>query len=101
MARRRHFRRAPLLYGVNTLGAVAGALVTGFFLIEAFGVFLALVSAVVVGLLVSGIAGSVERRPARAGTPAPVPGPIAAPGAAAGPVPRLHARGAFLCGLLD
>lgn len=49
-------RGVALLYGINTLGAVAGALISTFFLLEVFGNRQTLLVAVLVNLLVAMIA---------------------------------------------
>jgi spermidine synthase len=54
-------RRLALLYGLNTLGAVTGALVSTFFLLERFGNRLTLIVAVLVNLIVAVIARSSSR----------------------------------------
>src|SRR5207244_6473465 len=51
-------RSLALLYGVNTLGAVAGTLTSTFFMLEVFGNLLTLFVAVLVNLLVGVIARS-------------------------------------------
>jgi spermidine synthase len=53
--------RLALLYGVNTLGAVTGALVGTFFLFELFGIRLALWTAVLLNVLVGLAARSIGR----------------------------------------
>ncbi|HVW25414.1 MAG TPA: fused MFS/spermidine synthase [Polyangiaceae bacterium] len=53
--------RLALLYGMNTLGAVTGALIGTFFLFELFGVRLSLFAAVLVNALVGMVARSVGR----------------------------------------
>src|SRR5439155_26858670 len=58
-------RRLALLYGANTLGAVAGTLLATFFLLEALGnrgtLFVAVVVNVIVALIAKRIAGSGQR----------------------------------------
>ncbi|HEX3596645.1 MAG TPA: fused MFS/spermidine synthase [Polyangiaceae bacterium] len=53
--------RLALLYGLNTLGAVTGALIGTFFLFEALGIRLSLFAAVLVNVLVGVVARSVGR----------------------------------------
>ncbi|HEX7155073.1 MAG TPA: fused MFS/spermidine synthase [Thermoanaerobaculia bacterium] len=54
-------RGVALLYGINTLGAVAGALLSTFFLLEAFGNRQTLFAAVLVNLIVALVARSMAR----------------------------------------
>jgi len=62
--RRRHL---GLLYGMNTLGAVTGALLSTFFLLEVFGNHLTLWLACLVNLLVAVMARNLDREFMRAG----------------------------------
>ena len=82
-------RYVALLYGTNALGAVTGAFVSTFFLIEAFGTRRTLWLACVVNLLVAGVARSLagartELWPRAAASERPVPA-AAATGASAPP----------------
>jgi spermidine synthase len=54
-------RRLALLYGLNTLGAVTGALFSTFFLLEAFGNRLSLFVALLINLLVAVVARAMSR----------------------------------------
>jgi len=56
-------RRLAMLYGVNTLGAVAGTLTSTFFMLEVFGNRRTLFVAVLINLLVGVIARSMGRAP--------------------------------------
>lgn len=61
-----------LLYGLNTLGAVAGVVLSGFVLIPFAGVHQALVTAVVLNLVIAGVLAMVfARSSVIAATPAP------------------------------
>jgi len=55
-------RRVSLLYWVNTLGAVAGAIVTGFILLPAVGLRLSVASAVLLNACAGAVALRVSRR---------------------------------------
>ena len=52
-------RRVSALYGVNTLGAVAGSLATGFFLLERYGLTKTVLAAIVLNLGIGGTAALV------------------------------------------
>ena len=47
--------RTGRLYGINTIGGAAGALLCGFFLIARFGVWGSLLTAVGINLLIGGL----------------------------------------------
>jgi spermidine synthase len=79
-------RATALLYGVNTLGAVLGCLLTTFFALERFGSRRTLFAACAINLLAAAVAGRLARRrpgdgpaeraaaePAAASEPAPAP----------------------------
>jgi spermidine synthase len=79
-------RRLGLLYGMNTLGAVAGTLLSSFVLLEVLGTRLTLWSACLLNLLVAVLARAISRRlavqdaaPAPAEPPRPEPSPLPAP----------------------
>lgn len=85
-------RALAWLYGINTLGAVVGALLTGFWLLEALGVAGALRWGAALGALAGSVALLAARgRPARAGTVASGSG---------GRVPPAALAAAFLAGFL-
>ncbi len=91
-------------YGINTLGAVAGALLTGFFTVGAFGVVPALLGAAVTGAGVGLLALALDRAraapPGGLGGPAPAPS-ARAPGSAPGaPLEPAGLWAAGLCGFL-
>jgi spermidine synthase len=77
--------RIARLYGLNTLGAVAGCVASGYLLIELIGLRATTLVAVGLNLCAGGGAVLMSRafRPA-----APVPEPATAPATAAGPAPR-------------
>jgi len=60
-------RALAALYALNTLGGVAGTLLTGFFLIEHLGLRGTLVAAVATNLTCAGIAWMLDRRESRIG----------------------------------
>jgi spermidine synthase len=60
----RRRRATALIYGLNTLGAVAGCLATTFWLVERFGTHATLWLAALTNLLVAGAAVALSRRPA-------------------------------------
>src|SRR4051794_34951817 len=76
-------RNTGLLYGVNTLGAVAGCSIATFFMLERYGTRMTLWIACVVNLLVALVAQRIGRR-------AP---PVAAPDAATDTAPKTDAVG--------
>jgi spermidine synthase len=78
-------RTTALLYGANTLGAVAGALVVTFYALERLGNRGALFAACAVNLGVALAAALLARRSVPPGAPPPEPGP---PGASRRPAPR-------------
>ena len=59
--RRSRPARLALLYGINTLGAVAGALVSTFFMLEVFGTRLTLIFAAPMNLLLGVVANALGR----------------------------------------
>lgn len=71
-------RRLALLYGINTLGAVTGTLLSTFVLLENFGNRFTLIAAALVNLAVGAFAFVVGRKesvPEAAPAPAPAPAP--------------------------
>ena len=75
-------RDVALLYGVNTLGAVAGAFAGTFFMLEVFGTRQTLWLSCLVNLLVAFLAFSISKRssqPETAEAPSPQPAAAAAP----------------------
>jgi len=92
-ARRERFgQHLSLLYGLNTLGAVAGTVAASFLLLEAVGVSRTLWIAVAVNVVVGLVALAVPERTAARSAP-PVPAVPAAPAIAMpGDVPALPAR---------
>ncbi|HVS33130.1 MAG TPA: fused MFS/spermidine synthase [Thermoanaerobaculia bacterium] len=68
-------RHLALLYGMNTLGAVAGALLSTFFLLETFGNRRTLMIAALLNLLVAVVARSMSRQDAGAPVASPAPAP--------------------------
>lgn len=62
-----------LMYGINTLGAVAGSMASGFFLIPRFGVELSNHFAVILNLVLLGSAWLLGRQPFGGDTVAPIP----------------------------
>ena len=99
--------RLSWLYGINTLGAVFGAVVTGFVLVPAMGLWRTQVTAVVINLAIGVLALAVDRRrarsagdatgeaPAERARPAPVQEALEP---AARVAARLAYRGAAVCG---
>ena len=68
-------RQLGRLYGINTLGAVLGTALAGFFLLKHVGIFYTTLAAVALNLIVGLIALALSRhaRPDRAYVPAPQP----------------------------
>jgi predicted membrane-bound spermidine synthase len=72
-------RAVAVLYGVNTLGAVAGALLANFVLLEVFGVTLTLVMAALVNAVVGLVARMASRTEPSAASTSPEPTSTPAP----------------------
>jgi spermidine synthase len=90
-------RTSALLYGANTLGAVAGAYLCGFWLIPVLGLARTTVLAGLVNLGVAAVVLALAGDRRWAETPAPVPPPEAAPGAArSGPFLAFFAVSGFV-----
>ena len=89
-------RATALLYGVNTLGALAGCLAATFWLLEAFGTRATLWLAAAVNLGVAGLAGALSRRSAPLPEP-PAEAPKARERPSAAP-PRLVLAAAAVVG---
>jgi spermidine synthase len=92
----RRRRGTALLYGTNTLGAVAGCLAATFWLLEALGTRSTLWLAAAVNLAVAGLAAALSRR-AAAGPGAPAEPPAAAERPPAAP-PRFVLAAATVVG---
>jgi spermidine synthase len=94
-------KRLALLYGANTIGAVTGALLSTFYLLEHLGNRNALLVAAVVNVVVGVVAIVIGRTPAPASAPHPDPLPAArGEGTGVGIGRRLILMAAFITGFV-
>ncbi len=92
-------RAVGLLYGLNTLGAALGALLTGYALLPAFGVRLSTWIAVGLNLLVALVGLGLARGPRGVPAAAPAEEPVSAPSASSIPAGTLGRVGLVLLGV--